>query len=71
VTRHQLHELLDQVPETEVPRLGQFIQDLLAEETLSERDMEALLIADQEINRGDTLSHAEVLARFGIEPTNL
>lgn len=68
MTRHQLHELLDQVPESEVPRLGQFIQDFLAEEVLTEGDLEALRQADREIAQGDTLTHAEVLARFGLEP---
>lgn len=71
MTRHQLHELLDQIPESEVPRLGQFIQDFLAEETLSKKDVEALLLAEDEIAQGETFTHAEVLARFEIESSSL
>lgn len=71
MTRHQLHELLDQIPESEVPRLGQFLQDFLAEEVLTTSDLEALQQADHEIAQGDTFTHAEVLARFGLEPNQL
>jgi hypothetical protein len=37
---------------------------------LTEKDIEALRIADLEIAQGDTLTHAEVLSHFGLESNN-
>ncbi len=67
MTRHQLQEMLNLVPEAQVPRLGQIIQDFIEEESvasLNSAEIEGIRQAREEIERGEYYTHEEVCAMF-------
>lgn len=73
MTRHQLQEMLSRIPDAQVPRLGQIIQDFIEDEmeTLSPGDLEAIRIGREEVQRGEVASFEDVLAQNGLDYNNL
>jgi hypothetical protein len=75
MTRHQLHEMLNNIPDAKVPRLVRLIQDFIDydddNETLSPEELEAIKAANEEIARGELVSFEDVLSRNGLDYKDL
>jgi len=67
MTRHQLYEMIERIPDSEVPRLGKVLQDFLDdEEELTPADIEAIRAARRDIANGEVFSREEVMAELGL-----
>ena len=80
MTRTELHQLLDCVPEKELSRVEVFLGSLSDpvlrtiedapwdDEPLSEEDHRDIVRASEDLEAGRVISHADVCAKFNIEP---
>lgn len=78
LTRHQLHQLIDAIPDDRLPALEAAIEPLtdpvaravmLApedDEPLTAEDIEALREAKDDIARGNVVSHKDIKREFGL-----
>jgi len=79
MSRDALHDLIDRIPEEELPAARRFLEylainpihraALLAppdDEPVTEADATAIARAQEEVREGKVASHAEILREFGV-----
>lgn len=79
MSREMLHELIDRIPDGELPAAQRFLEYLASnpayraalaappdDEPVTSGDAEAIQKAGEDVRAGRTLSHDEVLREFGL-----
>jgi hypothetical protein len=79
MSRDALHDLIDQIPEAELPAAQRFLEYLAVnpayraalsappdDEPVTEADAAAIARAREEVRLGKGISHDEVLREFGV-----
>ena len=79
MSRDTLHDLIDRIPEEELPAAKRFLEYLAVspayraalfalpdDEPVTEADAAAIVRARQEVRAGETASHDEILREFGL-----
>jgi len=74
MTRQQLHDLIDVVPEDAIPHLGEILEDLLEENTASDpiwenseflaHVIERVRLSEEALARGEFVPMADAKKRF-------
>jgi hypothetical protein len=79
MSRNSLHDLIDRIPEEEVPAAKRFLEYLTIspayrsaltaspdDEPLTQADVSAMVRAREEVRTGKVHSHDEILREFGM-----
>lgn len=79
MNRDALHNLIDRLPEEELPVAKRFLEYLTVspayraalsvppdDEPVTEADAEAIIRTREEVRRGAVISHDEILREFGV-----
>ncbi|MGP8246136.1 MAG: hypothetical protein ACLQVN_16650 [Bryobacteraceae bacterium] len=79
MSRDTLHDLIDRIPEEELPAAKRFLEYLVVspayraalfappdDEPVTEEDAAAIARARSEVRAGNVISHDEVLREFGL-----
>lgn len=71
-TRQHAHQLIDRLPEAQLPRLVQFMETIVApgvpfeDEEISEEEERAVAEAREWLKHNQHIAHEDVLAGFGL-----
>jgi predicted transcriptional regulator len=65
IDRQYLHQLLDQVPESELRRIRLALCPI-DDEPVTEADAEAMAAGLEDLRQGRVVSHEEILKEFGL-----
>ncbi|HXI44637.1 MAG TPA: hypothetical protein VNH83_31925 [Bryobacteraceae bacterium] len=63
--KQRLHQLIDQLPETELPAAARFLQLLLAQKPPVDKEMLAR-IDQTRANRSPCIPHEDILREYGL-----